>query len=146
MFHSFGLAKGPNLRPPGKFQPLGLKPVEKLADAGPLSFAISPRSNRTDGPFQVVWENSPATSPLRKASSALLDEKTYIRLWGLSQETTEVVVFAAPAPGGFLEEGEIDYVMLRRKANSTVFATVQEPWRESAGPKVSGMVCIFIEV
>lgn len=31
---------------------------------------------------------------------------------------------------------EIDYLMLRRNAKSTVFATVQEPWRASAAPKV----------
>ena len=29
--------------------------------------------------------------------------------------------------------------MVRRKANSTVFATVQEPWRESTGPKVKSV-------
>ena len=34
---------------------------------------------------------------------------------------------------------EIDYAMLRRKASSTVFATVQEPWRESTGPKVKSV-------
>ena len=119
MFHSFGAAK------PG----IPLADVPKLADGGPLTFAIGPRAADADSDFQVTWENHPMTKPARKASTALLGEDTSVRLWGLGSKGTRVALFAGPIQPDVVQEGQIDYVMLRRRARTTLFATVQEPWR-----------------
>ncbi len=126
MFHSFGVADAN----------LGLASAPKLADSGPLSFAISPRVGHTDGDFQVLWENSPLTNPPKKSSTALLGEKTFVRLWALGDRNTQVALFAGPISPDLIQDGQIDYLMIRRTAKTTLFATVQEPWRQSTGPKI----------
>ena len=128
MYHSFGV-------PESTGSP---EPVDKLADSGPLTFAVNPRQYDSDGLVQVTWVNAPRSKPLKKDSSALLDEKTSIRLWSLPVKGTSVWLFTIPI--NVEHNGmAIDYAMLRRKANSTVFATVQEPWRESTGAKVKSI-------
>ena len=127
MFHSFGEASGVNFQ----------LAKEKLADSGPLTFARNPRTHTTDDPIQVIWENSPRTKPVKKSSSALLHEKAYVRLWSLPVKDTTVALFGIQMTEAV--GGEIDYAMLRRNAKSTVFATVQEPWRESTRSKVASI-------
>jgi hypothetical protein len=134
MYHSFGVAK-PTGSP---------KPVDKLANGGPLTFAVNPRTYKADGLVQVTWANAPKTKPPTKASTALLGEKAYVRLWSLPAKGTSVSLFGIPIIPAI--GNEIDYVMLRRKANSTVFATVQEPWRESTGPKVKSIRSLPVTV
>jgi len=127
LFHSFGVATGE-----GEYQPVG-----KLADQGPLAFAQNPRQQAGQGLVKVTWENAPLGKPPSKASTALLHEKAYVRLWALPEGTTTSTLFGivmVPQVGG-----EIDYAMLRRKAKATVFAAVEEPWRESTGPKIKAI-------
>jgi hypothetical protein len=128
MFHSFGVAKP-------AFQ---TAPVQ-LEQRGPLAFAKEPRGAVLDASCQITWENHPLTKPPRKASSALLGEATYVRVWALPEKETRAVLFAAPILPEVVQEGEIDYLMLRRKATATVFATIQEPWREGVGPRVKAV-------
>jgi hypothetical protein len=126
MFHSFGEAK-----PEG----ITLKPVKQLAATGPLRFARSPRSAASSSAVVIRWDNAPRTKPPKKQSTAILHENAHVRVWALPVKNTTVTLFAIPMNENV--GSEIDYLMLRRRAKSTVFATVQEPWRESTAPKVS---------
>ena len=69
----------------------------------------------------------------------MIGETAFARLWALPEEGTELILFAGPARPTVTEEQEIDYAMLRRKTDNTVFATFIEPWRESAGPKIKSI-------
>ena len=134
MFHSFGTARSVDAQPTA---------VPQLAEAGPLTFAVNPRSFRAQGTTQVIWENSPVTKPPTKRSTGLLHENSFVRLWSLPATETKVALFGIPIVESV--GGEIDYVMLRRKAAATVFATVQEPWRESTGPQLSGVRSVTVQ-
>jgi len=125
MFHSFGEAK------PEK---LTLNPLEQLAASGPLRFAINPRSTISSRTVAIRWENAPRTKPPQKESTALLHEASFVRVWALPVKGTAVTLFAIPMNENI--GSEIDYLMLRRRAKNTVFATVQEPWRTSTKEKV----------
>ena len=124
MFHSFGVAGSPEvvMRP------------QRLAERGPLTFARNPRTHTTKDLITVTWKNAPRTNPPTKATTALLHEKTWVRLWSLPAPATTLALFGIEmtVPVG----KEIDYAMLRRNATSTVFATVQDAWRESAPSKI----------
>ena len=48
-------------------------------------------------------------------------------MWALPVKDTAVTLFAIPMNENV--GSEIDYLMIRRNTKSTVFATVQEPWR-----------------
>ena len=78
-----------------------------------------------------------------KRSTGLLHENSFVRLWSLPATETKVALFGIPIVESV--GGEIDYVMLRRKAAATVFATVQEPWRESTGPQLSGVRSVTVQ-
>ena len=120
MYHSFGVADSPAVT---------LAAVDQLADSGPLTFAANPRTAATSDLVQVVWKNSRLTKPATKSSTALLDEDSRIRVWCLPVANTTVAIFGIPMVESV--GSEIDYLMLRRQAASTVFATVQEAWRGS---------------
>jgi len=120
MYHSFGTANSPAV---------SLAAVDQLADSGPLTFAVNPRSAATSDTVRVVWKNSPLTKPATKSSTALLDEDAHVRVWCLPEADTTVALFGIPMVESV--GSEIDYLMLRRQAKSTVFATVQEAWRTS---------------
>ena len=128
MFHSFGVSRGVG------FQPVS---VDRLADSGPLTFARNPCTYMTDDTLQLIWENAPRTNTDSKEATALLHEKAFVRVWGLPAKDTIAALFAiemVEAVGS-----EIDYLMLRRNATSTVFATVQDPWRASIFPAVASV-------
>ena len=122
MYHSFGVARGAGFQP---------AKIDKLANAGPLTFARNPRTHKTSDGIQVIWKNAPRTNPVKKESSALLHENAYVRLWSLPAKDTTIALFGIKMTESV--GGEIDYAMLRRNATSTVFANIQEPWRESTG-------------
>ena len=128
MFHSFGVAgTGP-----------ALKPVERIALDGPLTFGANSRSTVTRTAVQVTWENAPITKPPTKSSTALLHEKAFVRVHAVPSGDTELRLFGIPITENC--GSEIDYMMLRREnVTSTVFATVQEPWRQSTAPKVKSL-------
>lgn len=127
-YHCWGIA-GTDLK---------LTPTD-LSDQGLLRFARHFRSAKADGLVQVTWKNQPMTKPPRKASTSMIGENTYVRLWALPAKGTEVILLAGPAVTSLCEEKEVDYTLLRRKTASTVFATVQEPWREATGPRVKSV-------
>ena len=127
MFHSFGVA-GTDEK---------LKPVAKNDSEGPLTFGVNPRSAVTKKTVQVTWENAPITQPPKKSNTALLHEKAFVRVHAVPSGDTEIRLFGIPITENC--GSEIDYMMLRRNAKSTVFATVQEPWRESSAPKVRSL-------
>lgn len=114
---------------------LPLSPVD-VAGQGLLKFVSNARAGKTDGEIQVVWEDAPIGKKPRKGATSLVGEKVFARLWGLPEKGTELVLFAGPVAATVSEEEEMDFAMLRRKAKSTVFSTVIEPWRESTGPRI----------
>lgn len=126
MFHSFGKAQ-----PEG----LTLAPVDQLNPGGVLRFARNPRSQLTDGVVRIRWDNAPRTKPPTKQSTALLHENAHVRAWALPADETTVSLFGIPMNESV--GSEIDYLMLRRQAKATVFASVQEPWRESTSSKIA---------
>jgi len=63
-----------------------------------------------------------------------LHEASFVRVWALPVKGTAVTLFAIPMNENI--GSEIDYLMLRRRAKNTVFASVQEPWRTSTKEKV----------
>jgi len=134
MFHSFGVAG----------TELPLKSVAKLAESGPLTFGQSPRSASTSAAVQVTWENGPITKPVKKTNTLSAHEKAFVRVHAVPSGDTSVNLFSIPI---IPECGtEIDYLMLRRNAASTVFATIQEPWRESVGAKVKSLRALPVMV
>lgn len=126
MYHSFG-----ELASELKTEPCVL-PRETYV----FRFLKNARSIKTGDPIQAVWKAAPATKPVVKASKSYLNENWYVRLWSLPEQETELVLCTGPMHKETVDDMEIDYAMLRRKCRSTVFATVQEPWRESTGPKI----------
>ena len=135
MYHSFGEASFKGPKP---------KKLESLAKSGPLRFARNPRIRKTDDQVQVIWANAPLTKPPLKQSTAILHEKAYVRLWGLPNKATEVTLFGIPMVENV--GGEIDYLMLRRHAKATVFATIQEPWRDSTSAMVEKAIRLPVKV
>lgn len=134
MYHSFGEASVLGLK---------LAKVKQLAESGPLKFGQNPRTHTTNGMVRVLWENKPLTKPAKKQSTALLHEKALVRVWALPAKDTAVALFGIP----MIEScgNEIDYFMLRRNAEATVFATVQEPWRESTQPMVESIQSLHVK-
>jgi len=126
MFHSFGIAKS-----------TGCQPVAKLADTGPLAFAVNPQWRTVNQTIKVTWENTPISQPPTKGSTALLDEKAFVRVWGLPAQNRAISLFGIP----MIENvgSEIDYMMLSRTDSTTVFATVQEAWRESTDSPIAAV-------
>lgn len=111
-----------------------------LSKQGLLAFAQQARSAKTEGTIQVIWQDRPLTSPPRKGRTSLIGEDVFARLWALpASAATELVLFAGPTVTTINEEKQIDYAMLRRRAATTVFATVIEPWRASTGPKLKAV-------
>ncbi len=127
-YHNFGIAS--TLTP--------LAPTN-VSSQGLLRFVRHARAGRSDGLIQVVWKDEPLSHPPRKGQTSLIGETVYARLWALPEAGTELLLFAGPAPAGLNEEKEIDYALLRRRAASTVFACVIEPWRESTGPRLQSV-------
>ena len=125
LYHNFGIAS----------TELPLTPKD-LSDQGLLRFVKDARSGKNDGLIQVTWKDQPLSVPPRKGQTSLIDEEVFARLWVLPEANTELFLFAGPTVSTINEEKEIDYAMLRRKTNSTVFAAVIEPWRASTGPKL----------
>ena len=133
VFHSFGEASTD-----GK-----MKRINKLHEHNVLRFAIDPRTRESSDSVQVTWKNQPITKPPAKSSTALLHENAYVRLWSAPEKATALVLYAIP----MIQDvgNEIDYAILRRKAKHTVFATVQEPWRESTAPKVKSIGALSVK-
>jgi hypothetical protein len=127
MFHSFGVA-GTDAK---------LKPAPDLGKDSPISFGTNPRSAITKNIVRVTWENGPITKPPTKSNTALIPEKAFVRVHAMPSGDTEFGLFGIEITENC--GSEIDYMVLRRNAKSTVFATVQEPWRESAAPKVKSL-------
>ena len=111
--------------------------MAKLADTGPLAFAVNPQGCTANQTIKVTWENTPISQPPTKGSTALLDEKTFVRVWGLPVQDTTIFLFGIP----MIENvgSEIDYMMLSRTDSTTVFATVQEAWRESTDSPIAAV-------
>ena len=119
MFHSFGVASAGGQA----------KAVPRLAKTGPLTFARQPRSFDDSGLVKIRWTNQPVSKPPKKPSTALMHETSTIDVWSLPAVNTRVSIFGiemVPSVGG-----EIDYLMLTRRAKNTVFATAQAAGRKS---------------
>lgn len=126
MYHSFGALTSS----------LKTAPTVLPRDTYAFRFLKNARSIKTGDQIQAVWKAAPATKPVTKASKSYLNENWYVRLWSLPEHETELVLCTGPMHKETVDDMEIDYAMLRRKCPCTVFATVQEPWRESTGPKI----------
>lgn len=127
-YHNFGIAT----------TEAKLSPAD-VSGQGLLRFAEDARSTTTAGLVQVTWKDTPLSKPPHKGRTSMIDEDVFVRLWSLPEDGTELLLFAGPTVTSINEEKQIDYAMLRRKASSTVFATVIEPWRATTGPKIKSV-------
>ena len=93
---------------------------------------------------EFFYENAPITKPPTKSSTALLHEKAFVRVHAVPSGDTELRLFGIPITENC--GSEIDYMMHRREnVASTVFATVQEPWRQSTAPKVKSLRALAVK-